>query len=309
MPNDRTASDAMNQPVPPDRDAPTGAELSRRQLLQRAGLGFAALGTGGVSLPSLAQSDELSALEKIRKLGRITVGLYQEMPPFFEKSKGIDMDLAKALAGALGVSLSPLPFLAGENMDDDLRNMVWKGHYMGWGPADVLLHVPVDRPLMAGNPQVEIFGPYYRESVALARRVADFPEMTSLDQFKGGRIAVPGLSLAGWLLIGAEGGRYRDQLTTKLRDGTEAASALLKGDCAGAAGLQSELESVIAGDDRFIIEPLPMPRAGKGWPVGMAVKRNAKDLAEALQGALNQLANSGELKAIFARHQVKWRVA
>lgn len=302
----------MNSPHAFESTDATGQDTpnrTRRDILRNTSLGLAALGAGGFGTSALAQSEEVSALEKVRKRGRITVGLYQEMPPFFEKTKGIDLDLAKALAAGLGVELSPLPFAAGENMDDDLRNMVWKGHYLGWGPADVLLHVPVDRPLMSGNPQVEIFGPYYRESVALARRVDQFPEMTSLDQFKGGRIAVPGLSLAGWLLIGAEGGRYREQLTTKLRDGTEAASALLKGDCVGAAGLQSELESVIAGDDRFIIEPLPMPRAGKGWPVGMAVKRNAKDLAEALQGALNQLANSGELKTIFARHRVKWRAA
>jgi ABC-type amino acid transport substrate-binding protein len=294
------STDATGQDTP---------KQTRRDILRNTGLGLAALGTGGFGTSVLAQSEELSALEKIRKRGRITVGLYQEMPPFFEKSKGIDLDLAKALAAGLGVELSPLPFAAGESMGDDLRNMVWRGHYLGWGPADVLLHVPVDRPLMSSNPQVEIFGPYYRESVSLARKVSDFPEMTSLDQFKGGRIAVPGLSLAGWLLIGAEGGRYREQLTTKLRDGTEAAAALLNGDCVGAAGLHSELESVIAGDERFIIEPLPMPRARQGWPVGMAVKSNAKDLAQALQGTLNQLANSGELKTIFARHQVKWRMA
>ena len=294
----RSASVTRATPASPE------GSLSRRHVLRAASL--AALGVGS---HAWAQSDDLSALEKIRKRGRITIGLYQEMPPFFEKSKGIDLDLAKALAAGLGVELSPLPFIAGESMGDDLRNMVWRGHYLGWGPADVLLHVPVDRPLMASNPQVEIFGPYYRESVALARKVSDFPEMTSLDQFNGGRIAVPGLSLAGWLLIGAEGGRYKEQLTTKLRDGTEAAAALVRGDCVGAAGLQSELESVIAGDERFIIEPLPMPRARQGWPVGMAVKSSAKDLAQALQGALNQIANSGELKTIFARHQVKWRVA
>ena len=61
---------------------------------------------------------------------------------------GIDVELGRALAEALGVKFSALPFAAGENMDDDLRHMVWRGHYLGFGPADVLLHVPVDRPLM-----------------------------------------------------------------------------------------------------------------------------------------------------------------
>jgi hypothetical protein len=75
-------------------------------------------------------------------------------------SAGIDIDLARALAGALDLKLSLLPFNADENMNDDLRNMVWKGHYLGYGPADVLMHVPVDRPLMQANPQVQIFAPY-----------------------------------------------------------------------------------------------------------------------------------------------------
>ncbi|MFO1328447.1 MAG: hypothetical protein U1F56_13900 [Rubrivivax sp.] len=46
-------------------------------------------------------------------------------------------------------------------MNDDLRNMVWRGHYLGFGPADVLMHVPVNRPLME-NPRVEIFAPCWR---------------------------------------------------------------------------------------------------------------------------------------------------
>ena len=112
----------------------------------------------------------------------------------------------QALAEALGVKLSPLPFPADENMDDDLRNMVWRGHYLGYGPADVLLHVPVDRPLMQANPQVSIFAPYWRERVVMARNLEQLPVLESLAQLAGQPVAVPGQSLAGWLLIGAEGG-------------------------------------------------------------------------------------------------------
>ena len=85
----------------------------------------------------------------------------------------------------LGVKLSVLPFNADENTNDDLRNMVWKGHYLGFGPADVLLHVPVDRPLMVANPQVTIFAPYFRERVTVARALAAAPRMDSLDDLAG----------------------------------------------------------------------------------------------------------------------------
>ncbi|MBL8304050.1 MAG: transporter substrate-binding domain-containing protein, partial [Ideonella sp.] len=209
-------------------------------------------------------------------------------------------------AGA-GVPLSLLPFNADENMNDDLRNMVWRGHYLGFGPADVLLHVPVDRPLMQANPRVEIFAPYFRERIVIARDVQQVPAMESLAAFAGKRIAVPGQSLAGWLMIGADGGAYREQLITTWKDGTEAARALLDGKVAGAAGMASELESVVRSDKRFVIEPLPLPRMREGWAVGMAVKKDARDLAEALQAALNTIVDSGELGRLFASAGVAWR--
>jgi ABC-type amino acid transport substrate-binding protein len=283
----------------------TGAgPLRRRRLL--------ALGAAVLAGPALAQPAAPAgtpALDRIRARGRLSVAVYNDMPPFHVAGKGIDVDLAQALAQALGVPLSLLPFNADENMNDDLRNLVWRGHYLGFGPADVLLHVPVDRPLMDGNPRVQIFAPYWRERIVIARDLQQVPTMASLDALAGRKIAVPGQTLAGWLLIGSEGGKYREQLLTKWKDGIEAADALRRGDVAAAAGMASELESALAGDNRFAIEPLPVPRARDGWAVGMAVKKEATDLAQALQAAVNELGRGGQLQQMFARHKVAWRAA
>lgn len=264
-------------------------------------------GATALALAPAARAQDKPALERIRERGQLVVGVYNEMPPFHQAGRGIDVELAGALAQALGLKLSLLPFNADENMNDDLRNMVWRGHYLGFGPADVLLHVPVDPPLMNANPRVQIFAPYYRESVAIARELARVPKLESLDQLGTARVAVPGQSLAGWLLIGAESGRYREQLTTQWKDGTEAARALQRGEVAAAAGHASELESVLAGDARYAIEPLPLPRMRNGWAVGCAVKKEAVDLAQALQAAMNQLAQGGRLKEMFATAKVSWR--
>ena len=251
-----------------------------------------------------------TTLAQVRERGRLVVGLYEDMPPFHVKGRGIDVDLGQALADALGVRFSPLPFHADENMADDLRNMVWKGHYLGHGPADVLLHVPVDRPLIEATPQASIFGPYYRERVMLARRLDALPALDTLAQLGSQRVAVAGQTLAGWLLIGADGGAYRGQLQTQCKDGCEAARALQRGEVAAAAGLASELEAVLAGDAAYRIEPLPSSRAPReGWAAGMAVRRDATDLAEALQQALNQLMQDGRVAAIFTKHKVSWRPA
>lgn len=270
----------------------------------RSGIGRRACLAGLAALPFAAQAQ---ALDAVKKRGRLTVAVYNDMPPFHEAGKGIDVDLAAALAKRLELPLSLLPFNAGENMNDDLRNMVWRGHYLGFGPADVLLHVPVDAPLMNGNPRVSIFAPYHRERVAIARSLAEVPAMNALQDFGRRPIAVPGQTLAGWLLLGADGGAYRDQLRTHWKDGVEAARALQRGEVAAAAATASELESVLAGDARFAIEPLPLPRARDGWAVGCAVRREATDLAQALQAAMNALASSGELGRIFASAHVAWR--
>ena len=278
---------------------------TRRDCLRRLA-GAAA----GVSLATLASQATATTLAKVRERGALIIGIYEEMPPFHNAGKGIDVELAQALADALGVKMSLLPFHADEGMNDDLRNMVWRGHYLGYGPADVLMHVPVDRPLMDANPQVAIFAPYYRERVVLARNLERVPTLDALSKLAGQRIAVPGQSLAGWLLLGADGGAYTSQLSTQWKDGTECARALRRGEVTVAAGLASELESELRGDARFAIEPMPSPRAPReGWATGLAVKRDATDLAQALQAAMNQLGESGRLAAIFAHHNVAWRQA
>lgn len=278
-----------------------------RHCSRRAWLAGASAGLLTGALPAWAQSSATPTLDRLRQKGTLTVAVYQDLPPFHVAGKGIEVGLAEALARALGLKLSLLPFQAGEDMGDDLRNMVWRGHYLGFGPADVMLHVPVDKPLMDNTPQAKIFAPYYRERVVVARDLKALPTLDSLDPLLGKPVAVQGQSLAGWLMIGAEGGRYRETLRTKFKDGVEAAQALQRGEVVATAGLLSELESTLGGDDRFAIDPLPLPRMRDGWAVGMAVKNSATDLALALQEAINQLGDNGELGKLFAAGKLRWK--
>ena len=278
----------------------TADRFSRRHALRA--LGAAALvASGGVSAAE-------SGLAAVKARGTLTVAVYRDMPPFHDKGQGIDVDLAAALADALGVKLSLMPFPAGEDMDDDLRNMVWKGHYLGYGPADVMLHVPVEAPLMDANPQVRIFAPYWRDRVMIARDLRQLPHLETLAQLNGKSVAVPGQTLAGWLMIGADGGAYKQQLTTTWKDGVEAAQALQRGEAAAAAGLESELESVVGGDPRYVITPLPtVSNSRNGWAVGLAVKKDAGDLEAALQAAVDGLVGDRRIAQMFARGRVTWR--
>jgi len=255
----------------------------------------------------LAQAEELSALAKIRQSGVLKVALYKNFAPFSHDGRGVDVDLAEALAAKLGVKMSPLWFEADENMEDDLRNMVWKGHYLGYGPADVMMHAPIDPAYMAKVERVKFFAPYHRERYAVARRLDVLPTLDNFEAFEKLSLGVEGDTLAATVMLSADGGRYRNTIKT-YRTASEAVGALKSGAVAAVMAQQGELEGGLAGDARMAIDLPPHPILQKRqWPLGLAVKKQSDDLAQALQAAINELIADGSLKAIMQRHGVKHR--
>jgi len=265
---------------------------SRRRLLA-AGL---LLGTG------IAFADDTPVL---RTAGTLKVAVYNDLAPFSNHGHGIDADLGAALAGKLGLKPALLPFDAGDELGDDLRNMVWKGHYLGYGPADVMLHVPVDRMLMTANPQVEIFAPYYVETVRLVRSAQAIPQFDSVDALAGKRIGVEKVSISGMVMLGEGGGRFREQVHI-YPTAIEALEQLKAGSLDAVLATRAQIESVMKGDPAFPLQDVPFDRLPRGgWAIGMAVKKDNVGLARQLQAALNDLAASGELKTIFAKYGVQ----
>ena len=243
--------------------------------------------------------------QKIAQSGTLKVAVYDEFQPFSDKGAGIDVDLAAALAARLGLKLSLLPFPAGESLDDDLRNMVWKGHYLGYGPADVMLHVPVDNRLMAQNGQVNIFAPYHVETVRMVRSAQSVPVMASLDALVGKKIGVEKVSIAAMVMLGEGNGRFRENVRI-YPTATEAVQALKNGELDAVLANRSEIEGVMRGDPAFPLEDIGFQRLPRsGWAVGLAAKKDEVELAQKLQAAINEMAANGELKAIFAKHGVQ----
>lgn len=269
----------------------------------------AALGVLSLALllSSWANAEDLSALAKIRQSGLLKVALYKNFAPFSHNGHGTDVDLAEALAAKLGVKMSPLWFDADENMEDDLRNMVWKGHYLGYGPADVMMHVPVDREYMMKVDKVKFFAPYHRERYAIARQLDKLPELDNLEPFEKLSVAVEGDTLAASVMLSADGGRYRNSISNfKMAEG--AIGALKSGAVAAAMAQQGELEGGLRGDARFAIDLPPHPVLQKRqWVIGLAIKAQSEDLAQMLQVAINDLLADGTIKRIMLRHGVQHR--
>lgn len=255
-----------------------------------------------------AEPGDKSALEKIQQRGILSVALYKEFAPFSDNGGGVDVDLAEALAGKLGVKMSPLWFDAGDNMEGDFRKMVWKGTPLGFGPADVMMHAPVDREYMARIDQVKIFAPYHRERFAIGRQLEKLPTLDSLEPFEKLSIAVEGEGMGALVMLSADNGRYRDKLRI-FKTIEEAIDALKSGAVVAALAQQGELEGGLKEDSRFAIDLPPHPVLKmRQWALGLAVKAENNDLAKALEGAMNDLLADGTVKRIMSRHGVKHRL-
>lgn len=254
-----------------------------------------------------AQADE--QMDAISKRGRLKVAVYNNFPPYSDAGKGIDVDLGQALAAKLGLQAEIIGFMAGEDMSDDLRNMVWKGHYLNGDPADVMMRVPVDPVFAAANDKARIFSPYQQEVMGMARSAKRIPAPSgsaaiALEVFTREKIGVEGDTLADSFLGSVLHGRLRSNVV-HFRSVKEAAKALREDSISAIMAPIGELESALAGDTRFVIDEAKLGELSpKSWPIGMAVKADADDLAAALAGALAELQKDGTVAAIFERHGV-----
>lgn len=270
---------------------------------------LAALALLPVTLSWPARADDLDGL---RGRGRLRIAVYNDFAPYSAGGHGIDVDLGRALAARLGLTAEIVGFNADEDMNDDLRNMVWKGHYLGTQPADVMLHVPVDEHLARANNQVRIFAPYHRESLAVARDPGRIPPLAgsaavALEVFTREKIGVETTSLADSFLLGVLNGRLRENIV-HFRSVGAAAAALVAGNVAAVLAPRAELEHALQGQSRLVIDGAKFAELKiDHWPVGMAVKAEQRQLAEALATALAELQGDGTVAAIFRRHGVSFQ--
>ncbi|MBV8209827.1 MAG: transporter substrate-binding domain-containing protein [Burkholderiaceae bacterium] len=279
-----------------DQDLPGIAPGFRVNRLRRSLLGAAC----ALAVAPLVRANDLPDL---RRHGRIRVAVYRDFPPFSDGKGGIDVEIGQALARQLQVQAEVLPFDAGEAVEDDLRNMVWRGTLLGYGPADVMMHAPVDTAFAERNPKVKLLAPYFREKLQVARNVARIPRLDSLAGLQGMALGAEDGTLASIVLLSAEGGRLRENVQHYPSSGL-ALEDLKAGRLAAVVGLRSELQYGIAGVDGYELSDVVAPGVPRGWLLGLAVKSEDESLADALKSAMKDLVDSGTVKSIFRAHKV-----
>jgi polar amino acid transport system substrate-binding protein len=258
---------------------------------------------------SLVQSE---GLENIIERGYIEFAVYENFPPFSYRDKesnikGIDIDLGNEIANYMGIKAIFRLFLADESVDDDLRNMVWKGHYIAGKPADIMLHVPYDPNFAQKNNHIIFTQPYYAELIAFALNNSLTKNAITLEIFSKEFIGVETSSLADSYLLGSFGGKFRNNIK-HYPSIPNAAKAMIKGDISAIMATRSEIDySLNIYDHSFKITKLPTPGlAINGWELCAAVKTTNVELANIINKIIGKLKQSDKIKRIFNKHKITY---
>ncbi len=256
-----------------------------------------------------AVTAQATTLEEVKASGALHVAVYNDFAPFSDDGKGIDVDVGKALAEKLGVKAEVRGYHEADDVDGDLRNIVWRGHHL-WRErlADVMLHVPVDPYIIKKNEQVLIFAPYFRERLVVARNRNRIPQLATLQVFTSERIGVQAETLEDRYLMTSFGGILREHVV-HFSTLEKATAALLAGEVSAVMGRQTLIEAGLGTQaPNFEISAAPTPGiATTGWELGLAVKADNRELMAALSNAMAQLIREGAIERIFQQHGITYR--
>ena len=252
----------------------------------------------------------------------IVIAVYSDFQPFSYvdngKEKGIDIDLAHAIAKKLGVKLRLRWMTADENVDDDLRNNLWKGHFLNRTVADLMLRVPYDRDYALlrddigelVHQHVHMFAPFHTESWKIIFNSKKVESVETMAVFQYHDIGVEVDSIPQFYLTSAFQGRMRNRAKQYLTI-TEAINAMTESKVDAVMGLTSQI-SHYQGDLSKKDYPLAknaFPMIGRQqWDIGMAVKADYRQLGYAVGDIVDDMVKTGEMHAIFAKYNVIYKL-
>ncbi|BES73097.1 hypothetical protein RE428_41150 [Marinobacter nanhaiticus D15-8W] len=279
------------------------------------GVGFAAWAESPLDRPPERTYDI------VIESGYLRVGVYENFPPYsFMKDgepAGVDVALGRKIAEGLGVDFQVHWITPDETLEDDLRNNVWKGHYLAKRRiADVMMRVPYDKAYAymqdsTGeiiNEQVVMFGPYQEEAWQIAYDPNDIDDVPTIAVFQYNPIGVEIDSMPDFYLSSTFQGRLRDN-THHYRNIGAAFDGMVANEVAAIMGMRAEVDYLLATDPdkRFRLAGNGFPGMVKqSWDVGMAVKHTHRQLGYAIEAIVDGLVRSGGMEAIYAEYGLRY---
>jgi ABC-type amino acid transport substrate-binding protein len=264
--------------------------------------------------------------------GYIRIGVYRDFPPYSFVDNGtptgVDIEIGRRIAAALKVDFQVHWITPDENLDDDLRNNVWKGHYLDKNDAqplapkqlaDVMMRVPYDREYSFRrdeatgemvNEQVVMFGPYQREGWRIAFDSQKLEEVSTVAVFQYHPVGVEIDSLPAFYLTSAFQGRMRNN-THHYPSLHKAFAQMQKGKVDAVMGMRSEVDwqlSKVEGE-RYRIGENGFPMIGRQkWDLGMAIKHSYRQLGYAVEEVVDGMVRSGEMAQLFGRYGLTYEL-
>ncbi len=245
--------------------------------------------------------------DRIVDEGWIEFAVYEDFFPWsYEEAgevRGVDVDIGRIIAADLGVTPRFRMVQAGENLEADLMNYVWKGAVVNGHVSDVMLHVPYDSELVCRIEQVTFTGQYMTETVAIAYRPADYPEKPPTPPyFRYDPVAVENDSISDFFLTNLLGAQAK---INRFPSAQAAVDALASGEAMAAMAPRGELEGGLtrhAGTDFAVTEPPLLGFARGKWTLGVGVGLQHKDLGYAVDMAIEKALADGRVAAVFKEH-------
>jgi len=266
---------------------------------------------------------QVRTYDSIIAAGVIKVAVYQDFPPYsFQvdgQARGVDVDLATALARALGVRLELMWAPPGEKLDDDLRDLIWRGSPLrGQQLADVMMRVPYDKDFSQKrndvgeleNDHVVMFAPYQTERWQVAFDRTRLDAVPSVAVFAEHPIGVEIDSVPSFYLTSIFNAQFAGS-THHFPSVQEAFVAMRDGKVDAVMAMRGEVDWQLhqAHDPQWSLAENAYPSLGRQtWEIGMAVHESNRQLAYAIEEALETLIREGEVQRIYAAYGMRYDV-
>ncbi len=260
------------------------------------------------------------SLDEIQNEKNIIIAVYENFPPYSYIQngivKGIDVDIAKKIAKKLNVKIQWYWVRSDENLEDDLRNVIWKGSLIHKTKADLMFRVPYDYDFIRqtdkstgelSNELSVMKSPYHTERWVILTNKKVIPSIKNLAIFKYHTIGVEIDTLPDSYL----GTSFKGVLQANIkhyRNMKDAVKDFKLGKVDALAGLKTQLEfylDVSKNKDKYYMSR-KIGYARSKWDLGVAVRTDFRALSYEIDGQIEDLYKKGEIKKIFLKYGVSY---
>ena len=262
--------------------------------------------------PQNAGRDEVGQdIDEIQERGTIRIAVYEDFPPYSwldgPTPRGIDVEIGALVAADLGVAPDFVFVDAGETIETDLRNVIWKGGLLGEKVSNVMMRVPYDPRFACRVEQVSFTGQYATERIAIGYARAAYPDDPPVPAyFRFDTVAVENDSIADFYLSSFPGGQLAGNVR-RFPTMDQAMRALAGGETKAAMGPLAQVEWGIheRPDAGLSVHTPPLPAFSAGdWTLGVGVNFRFRALAYAVDDAILAALKDGRIAAIHEEYGV-----